>query len=96
MAEHYVARNPQTAWRVYEGEAVILRAEDSTLNTLNAVGTLIWETADGKTPVSAIVGRICEEFDVEPAEARRDADAFIERLARRGLVTVSERPQDEA
>jgi hypothetical protein len=96
VAEHYVARNPQTAWRVYEGEAVILRAEDSTLNTLNAVGTLIWETADGKTPVSAIVGRICEEFDVEPAEARRDADAFIERLARRGLVTVSERPQDEA
>ena len=90
MPEHYVARNPRTAWRVYDGEAVILLAEDSTLNTLNAVGTLIWETADGKTPVSAIVARICEEFDVESSQAERDATAFIEKLCRRGLVVVSE------
>ena len=68
MPEHYVARNPQTAWRVYDGEAVILLAQDSTLNTLNSVGTLIWEVSDGKTPVSAIVARICEEFDVEPID----------------------------
>jgi hypothetical protein len=94
MPEHYVARNPQTAWRVYDGEAVILLAENSTLNTLNAVGTLIWEVSDGKTPVSAIVARICEEFVVEPGEARRDATAFIEKLCERGLLTVSETPQD--
>ena len=37
MPEHYVARNPQTAWRVYDGEAVILLAENSTLNTLTGV-----------------------------------------------------------
>ena len=94
MAEHYVARNAQTAWRVYDGEAVILLAEDSTLNTLNAVGTLIWEIADGKTPVSAIVGGICEAFEVERAVAERDATAFVEKLRKRGLMTVSETPQD--
>ena len=94
MPERYVGRNPQTAWRVYDGEAVILLAQDSTLNTLNSVGTLIWEVADGKTPMSDIVARICEEFDVEPIEARRDAAAFIGELSRRGLVTVSETPQD--
>jgi hypothetical protein len=96
MPEHYVARNSQTAWRVYDGEAVILLAADSTLNTLNTVGTLIWEAADGKTPVGAIVARICEEFDVEPAEARRHAAAFIEKLCQRGLLTVSEIPQDRS
>jgi hypothetical protein len=94
VPEHYVARNPQTAWRVYDGEAVILLAEDSTLNTLNAVGTLIWQAADGKTPVSALVARICEEYDVEPTAAQRDAAAFIETLCQRGLVAVSETPQD--
>ena len=49
MRERYLIRNSETAWRVYDGTAVILLAEDSTLNTLNAVGTLIWEAADGKT-----------------------------------------------
>jgi coenzyme PQQ synthesis protein D (PqqD) len=95
VPERYVARNPQTAWRVYDGEAVILLGEDSTLNTLNPVGTLIWEVADGKTPVSAIVARICDEFDVEAAEARRDAAAFIETLCKRGLLTMSESPRGE-
>jgi hypothetical protein len=80
---------------VYDREAVILLAVDSTLNTLNAVGTLIWEVADGKTPVSAIVARMCEEFDVEPAEARRDATAFIEKLCQRGLLTTSESPREQ-
>ena len=94
MPEPWVARNPQTAWRVYDGEAVILLADDSTLNTLNAVGTLIWEAADGKTPFGAIVARICEEFEVEPAQAERDATAFIEKLHQRGLLIVSETPQD--
>jgi len=82
------------AWRVYDGQAVILCPDDSTLNTLNPVGTLIWEAADGKTPVSAIVARICEEFDIEPAEARRDASAFIETLCRRGLLAVSTSPHE--
>ena len=93
MPEMYVMQSPRTAWRVYDGEAVILWPDDSTLNTLNAVGTLIWESADGKTPVSAIVARISEEFDVEPAQAERDAMAFIATLRARGLLTVSETAQ---
>jgi Coenzyme PQQ synthesis protein D (PqqD) len=90
MPEAYLSQSPRTAWRVYEGEAVLLCPDDSTLNTLNAVGTLIWESADGKTPVSAVVARICEEFDVEPERAERDTLVFIAKLRERGLVTVSE------
>ena len=44
--------------------------------------------------MSGIVSRICEEFDVEPIDARRDAAAFIEKLCRRGLLTVSETPEN--
>jgi hypothetical protein len=90
MFETYVMQSPRTAWRVYDGEAVILWPDDSTLNTLNSVGTLIWESADGKSPLSAIVARICEEFDVDPEQAERDAMAFIAKLRARGLLTVSE------
>jgi hypothetical protein len=92
MAEHYLARSAQTAWRVYDGEAVIILGEDSTLNTLNPVGTVIWEAADGQTPITAIVARICEEFDVERAQAERDATAFVDKLCQRGLLNVSDTP----
>ena len=95
MPEQYLARSSRTAWRVYDGEAVVLLAEDSTLNTLNAVGTLIWEGADGKTPVSALVGRICAEFDVEPAQAERDEIVFIDKLSQRGLLNVSASPHEQ-
>ncbi len=90
MPDVYPMQSPRTAWRVYDGEAVILWPDDSTLNTLNALGTLIWESADGKSPLSAIVARICEEFDVDPERAERDAMAFIAKLGARGLLTVSE------
>jgi len=94
MRDQYVARNSQTAWRVYDGQAVILLAADSTLNTLNAVGTVIWESADGRTPVGAIVGRLCDTFDVEPARAERDSAAFIEILCQRGLLSLSDVPHE--
>ena len=93
MTERYLAQDPRAAWRVYDGEAVIISPDDSTLHTLNAVGTLIWEAADGKTPVGAVVGRICDEFEVEPEQAEQDAIAFIEGLRQRGLLVVSDAPQ---
>ena len=95
MPERYLTRHPRAAWRVYDGEAVIISPDDSMLNTLNAVGTLIWEAADGRTPLSDVVARISEEFDVTPAQAERDAATFIATLSQRGLLDVSESPQEE-
>jgi hypothetical protein len=94
MSDTYVTQNARTAWRVYDGEAVILCPDDGTLNTLNAVGTRIWESADGKTSVKAIVARICEEFEIDPERAEQDTLAFIGSLRERGLVAVSKTTQE--
>jgi hypothetical protein len=96
VADQYPARSSETAWRVYDGEAVILLAADSTLNTLNPVATLIWEAADGQTAFSAVVARICQQFDVEAARADREARAFVDRLRARSLLTVGAAPQARA
>jgi coenzyme PQQ synthesis protein D (PqqD) len=93
VADRFLMQNAQTAWRVYDGEAVII-GPDSTLNTLNPVGTLIWQAADGKTPLSAIVTRICAEFEVEPVRAQRDSAAFVEQLCQRGLLTLLDSPHE--
>ena len=96
MAERYPEQNPRAAWRVYDGEAVIVSPEDSTLHTLNPVGTVIWEAADGRTALEAIVGRVCDAFEVDRATAARDAVAFVESLSRRGLLTVLDTPRPAA
>ena len=36
--------------------------------------------------------RICSEFEVEPEEAMRDAEALAEDLARHGILLISEQP----
>jgi len=95
MNEIYIARSRAVASRVLDGEIVIMSATDSTLFSLSEVATVIWQAADGRTPLSEIVqGRICAEFDVTPDAAYRDAEAFIEDLARHGILRVSSQPID--
>ena len=72
---------------------MIMSAVDSTFFTLNEVATLIWQSADGRTPLSEIVTRkICPEFDVNPDQAGRDAEQFVNDLSQHGILLVSEQP----
>jgi hypothetical protein len=95
MKDIYIARSSAVASRVLGGEIVIMSATDSTLFSLSEVATVIWQAADGRTPLSEIVhGRICAEFDVAPDAAYRDAEAFVDDLARHGILRVSSEPID--
>jgi len=89
----YVARSPRIAARKLGEEMLIMSGQDSTLFTLNPTATLLWQSADGVTPLDEIVERrICAEFDVNPEEAVRDAEALAEDLARHGILVISEAP----
>jgi hypothetical protein len=93
MNASYIARSDAVASRILDGEMIIMSAVDSTLFSLNEVATVIWQAADGCTPLSEIVIlRICAEFDVSPDQARADAETFVEALARHGVLLVSDRP----
>ena len=82
-----VAKSPTTAWRVIEGEAVILSMETKVLRGLNPVGSRIWELIDGRRSVEEIAGVIVEEFDVAPQEAAQDVRGFVQGLLDKALVT---------
>ena len=89
----YIARSNQIAARSLGGEMMIMSARDSTLFSLNDVGSVIWRAADGQTALEEIVGRkVCAEFDVDPAEALKDAESFVRELAEHGILLVSEKP----
>ena len=93
MAEKYIARSSAIAARLIGGEMMVMSAADSTFFTLNEVATVIWQAADGQTPLSEIVtGKICEEFEVNPDQAGRDVEQFVNDLSRHGILLVSEQP----
>jgi hypothetical protein len=89
----YVARSPRIAARMLGEEMLVMAGQGSTLFTLNPTATILWQAADGATPLDEIVERrICSEFQVQPEEAMRDAEALAEDLARHGILVISEQP----
>jgi len=92
----YVARNPRIAARMLGEEMLVMSGQSSTLFTLNPTATILWQAADGATPLDEIVERrICSEFEVNPEEALRDAEALAEDLAKHGILLISEKPISE-
>lgn len=82
-----LAKAPTTAWRIIEGEAVILSLETKVLRGLNPVGSRVWELIDGRRSVEEITHVIVEEFEVSLQEVTRDVREFVQALLDKGLVT---------
>ena len=91
--KRYVARSAAIAARALGDETMVMSATNSTLFTLDRVATVIWEAADGATPLDEIVAnKVCTQFDVSQEVALKDAEDLVAELAEHGLVTVSDRP----
>ena len=89
----YIAKSRAIASRMLGGEMMIMSAVDSTFFTLNPVATVVWQAADGLTPLSEIVAdHVCTEFEVDPETAYRDVERFVDELSHYGILKVSEQP----
>ena len=72
---------------------MVMSAADSTLYTLNEVAMVIWEAADGVTPLDEIVRtKVCARYQVAEEQALKDAEELVEGLAAQGLLQVSDQP----
>ena len=93
MRPLYIARSSRVAARMLEGEMMIMSGRDSTLFTLNRTATILWQSADGVTPLEEIVKqRICAEFEVETEQALEDAESLARELALHEIMQISEDP----
>ena len=93
MSEIYLSRNPDTASRILGDELIVMSVTDSTLFSLNETAAIVWQAADGCTALSEIVAReIVPRFEIDPAEAYRDAVEFAEELARHGILRIAREP----
>jgi hypothetical protein len=79
-------RHPDVAFRVIDGQAVIVVPATQSMHTLNEVGTFIWQGCEGKTP-DEVVAAVVAAFAVDESAARADLAAFVGELtAKRMLV----------
>jgi hypothetical protein len=89
----YIARAHDVAARQIGDEFMIMSGKDSSLFSLNETAALLWQAADGVTPLDEIVSRyICEEFDVDAGIALADARNLVAELAEHGILRLSDRP----
>jgi len=89
----YLTQSNDVAARTIGDDTLIMSTLDSTIFMLNSVGSAIWNSADGSTPLSRIVHEhLCEEFEVGEEEAFADAKEFVDQLATHGILLVSETP----
>lgn len=79
--------NPELAWRVIDGEVVILKIKTTTYYSLDPVGSFIWRAMEGAPKTrDQVLDAILEEFAVDRATAVADLDELFTDLVREELV----------
>lgn len=67
-------------------EAVLVQTEAGTAYRLNDTARQMWELACQGLSAAQIAERLCEAYDVPPAELEKDARQFIEAISEKGLL----------
>jgi len=85
--ETVLRKNPDAAYRIFDGQATVVLPDRAEVNVLNEIGSFVWERIDGSRTIGQIVEAVLEEYDVKPEGARGDILAFIGALNEHGMVT---------
>jgi len=88
----YAVPNPAVAGRLVEGEAVLVLVEQGQVKVLNEVGARIWALADGARTLRQIAAALCDEYDVNQAQAEADTLGFVAQLAELGIISLACQP----
>ena len=81
-----LSRNPEAAYRVYDGQATVVLPGRSEINVLNEIGSLIWERIDGDRTVGQIVQAVLDAYEIDSEQARSDTLDFLSSLQEHGMV----------
>lgn len=57
---------------------------------LDAIGLIVWESCDGNTTLRQIIQRVAQDRNVKPADAESATLKFMQMLASRKLIELSQ------
>ncbi len=81
-----VTRNPNAAYRVYDGQATIVLPDQAKVNVINEIGSLVWERIDGKKNLGELVESILKDYEVTREQAEKDVIEFVTSLKAHEMV----------
>lgn len=82
-----LSRSPDAASRTYDGQATIVLPSRAEVKVLNEVGSLVWESIDGRRTLGEILDAVLAGFDVPRAQAEADVMEFVGALKAQGMVS---------
>ena len=86
----YQANDARVAWRVVEGEGVLLHAETSGYYGLNQTGTLLWQQLAARpSSVEELATWVDEHLTGAPEDPAVEVAAFIARLLQYDLIDAA-------
>lgn len=86
----YQANDARVAWRVVEGEGVLLHAETSGYFGLNRTGTLLWEQLAARpSSVEELGAWIGEHLSGAPDDPAVEVAGFIAQLLQHDLIDAA-------
>jgi hypothetical protein len=74
------------AWRIVEGEAILVNARKDEVIQLDPVGAFIWSRLNGQLSLEEVAHAVVEEFEVTQEKATEDILEFAGRLLEQGVV----------
>ena len=80
-------RNPDSAYRIYDGQATIVLPGRAVVQVLNPVGSLVWDKIDGEQTLEQILELVLGEYDVGRDQALSDLGGFVATLEEQGMVS---------
>jgi hypothetical protein len=97
MINKYISiKADNIAYRIIDGEAVIVDLKTSTFHTLNPVGSFIWEELDGQNTLKDIAEKLSQEFEVDLETSENDCVDFINDLLDKDMVILSSHPLEKS
>lgn len=77
-------RNPDVAWRVVDGQAILVHSSLGEVQVLNEVGSYIWEHLEEEP--DSLVDQITDVFEIDRERATNDLRQFLADLEKTELV----------
>ena len=82
----YFIQNRDIAYRVVDGEAVLVDPDNAYVRVLNETGSFIWKLCRRKRGIDDLAREISGKFDVKRTDAKTDVSKFLSDMKKRGMI----------
>jgi DNA integrity scanning protein DisA with diadenylate cyclase activity len=88
MKKMYLEKSDNLIFREIDGDIVIISNDGRRIHMLNETASLIWNSADKETTILQIIGKMCDQYEVNKELATHDVMKTIKAMSEKNLIHV--------